>query len=269
LLSFIMPNSEPNHVPIYLYRYMSLNDAGLLYAERIILHNELYFTSPANVNDPFDCIVDLDFSAPDNDWYQYLIGLSQRLQPQLSENKHEKWVDSIIKSGKHKEREIQSLILGDLQNSVHSIGLLCLTERNNCILMWSHYADSHSGICLEFANYDSEPFIGAPQRVNYLPVYTKAHAIYDHIYAQANRIFLSKSKCWEYEAEWRIIDHQTGHGVKYFEPTVLKGVILGCKIPDAHEQLILKWVSERKYPIIVYKAKQSPDGFNMIIEKLS
>jgi hypothetical protein len=263
-----MSNFEAGHIPKYLYRYRSLNGAGLLNAERIILHNEMYFTSPAEVNDPFDCVVDLDFEASDADWHKFLIGLSQRKQPNLSKIEHEKWADDIVKSGRHKEKEIHSLILNGLQKSVYSVGVLCLTEMNNCILMWSHYANSHTGICLEFTNDGSEPFIGRAQRVNYLPFNKKAHAIYDDSYAQVDRILLSKGKCWAYEAEWRIIDHQSGHGLKYFNPAILTGVILGCKISEAHEQLILKWVSERESPIIVYKAKQSSDGFNIRIDKL-
>jgi hypothetical protein len=134
--------------------------------------------------------------------------------------------------------------------------------------MWSHYANSHSGICLEFANDNSEPFIGRSQRVNYLPFYQKAHAIYDDSEVQVDRILLSKAKCWAYEAEWRIIDHETGHGLQHFGPEILTGIILGCRITETHEKLILKWLSERKSPLNVYKAKQSSDGFNIRIEKL-
>ena len=130
-----------NCSPENLYRYRALDGDCLLYAERILLHNEIYFTSPSKLND--------------------------------------------------------------------------------CILMWSHYADAHTGICLEFANDDSEPFIGRAQKVGYLPLYKRAHAIFDDSMAQVERILLSKAKCWAYQAEWRVIDHQTGHGLKYFDPLLI------------------------------------------------
>lgn len=264
----IVLDITPDYVPPRLYRYRSLDSAGLLHVERTILHNEIYFTSPANVNDPFDCVVDLDFEAPDSDWLKFLISLSRRIQPHLSDGNHERWADDVIKAGRHKEREIHSLILNGLQGNVNSTGLLCLTERNSCILMWSHYANSHAGICLEFANHNSEPFIGRSQRVNYLSFYQRAHAIYDDSNAQVDRILLSKAKCWAYEAEWRIIDQETGYGLKYFDPEILTGVIFGCKTAEPHEKLILKWLSQRKLPINVYKAQQSSDGFRIQIEKL-
>jgi hypothetical protein len=258
----------PEEIPKYLYRYLSLEGAGLFRAERVILHNEIYLTSPANVNDPFDCVVALDFEAPDADWYNFLIGLSERKQPHLSKEGHATWAGDVIRSGGHKEREIQSFILRGLQEHVNSVGLLCLTERRDCILMWSHYATSHSGICLEFANDASDTLIGQSQRVSYPPFYQKAHAIYDGQETQIDHILLSKARCWAYEAEWRKIEHETGYGLKHFDPLVLTGVILGCKIIDAHKRRILQWVSERKLPMSLYQARQSPDGFHVEIEKM-
>ena len=33
----------------------------------------------------------------------------------------------------------------------------CFSKRNDSILMWSHYADSHKGVCFEF-DYESPYF---------------------------------------------------------------------------------------------------------------
>jgi pullulanase/glycogen debranching enzyme len=134
--------------------------------------------------------------------------------------------------------------------------------------MWSHYANAHTGICLKFANDDSEPFMGRAQRVNYLPFYQKAHAIYQNPMEQVDRILLSKAKCWAYEAEWRIIDHEFGYGLKYFDPSILTGIVLGYKISESHERSILKWITARKSTVDVYKALRSSDGFCIQICKL-
>jgi hypothetical protein len=262
-------NQTSEHIPKRLYRYRSLDGVGLLRTERTLVHNEIYLTSPAHLNDPFDCVVGLDFAAPNDDWHNFLIGLSRRKQPHLSAKDHAEWVSEVIRTGKHKEKEIHSLIRNGLQSEINSTGLLCLTERNDCILMWSHYANSHTGICLEFANDNLDPLIAQSQRVNYMPFYKKAHAIYDDSNAQVNLILLSKARCWAYEAEWRKIDHEEGYGLKQFSPETLTGVILGCKITVPHEKSILKWVSERYSPMRVYKAKQSPDGFRIEIREFS
>ncbi len=31
-----------------------------------------------------------------------------------------------------------------------SLGVICFSERSDSLLMWSHYADNHNGICIEF-----------------------------------------------------------------------------------------------------------------------
>lgn len=263
----IHSNPVSEHIPKYLYRYRSLDGPGLLNVERVLVHDEVYMTSPANLNDPFDCVVSLDFEAPDNVWHDYFKRLSQRKQPNLSENEHEIFALNAIKSGDYKNKEKHLQVLEGLQKDVNSTGIFCLTERNDCILMWSHYANCHKGICFEFAADTLDPLIGQSQRVNYLPFFQKAHII-DTPEAQVNRILLSKAKCWAYEAEWRKIDTENGYGLKYLNPTTLTGVILGCKISEPHQKSILEWVSNRNVPTRVYKAKQSPDGFRIEIEEL-
>lgn len=264
-LSDFSVTKEP---PKHLYRYIALAGAGLFRAERTILHHEIYLTSPVNLNDPFDCMVALDFEAPDPDWYEFLVSLSKRMQRHLSDEEHATWANGVIHSGRHREREIHSLILRGLQEHVNSAGLLCLTERKDCILMWSHYADSHSGICLEFANDLSDTLIGQSQPVNYLPFYRKAHAIYDDKEAQVDRVLLSKARCWAYEAEWRKIEHETGFGLKHFDPRVLSGVILGCRIAGPHRKQVLQWLSEREVPMRAYQAHPTPDGFHIEISRI-
>ncbi len=38
-----------------------------------------------------------------------------------------------------------------MMNAINdTIGILCFTEKNDNLLMWSHYANSHKGFVLEF-----------------------------------------------------------------------------------------------------------------------
>jgi hypothetical protein len=36
-----------------------------------------------------------------------------------------------------------------------SVGIYCVSTNYDDVLMWSHYADSHKGICLEFDGFGS------------------------------------------------------------------------------------------------------------------
>ncbi|MBK6787723.1 MAG: DUF2971 domain-containing protein [Betaproteobacteria bacterium] len=58
--------------------------------------------------------------------------------------------------------------------------MLCFSAHNDILLMWSHYADAHRGICLIFDAKD--PVIGMARKVNYpdaYPVFGNVHTPID------------------------------------------------------------------------------------------
>lgn len=95
--------------------------------------------------------------------------------------------------------------------------LKCFTEDYKNNLMWAHYANSYKGICIE---YDISRLEDKKIAKQIFPVYyTKERIMFASIEAliefvdekqenqalrDAKGIFLSKSKSWKYEKEWRI-----------------------------------------------------------------
>ena len=98
----------------------------------------------------------------------------------------------------------------------------CFTEDVQSILMWSHYADSHKGFALE---YDFRPTLTNPlPRVGLYPVIYSEERYDASVYltwalftingiksmnpdiGASLKASLFKSKLWEYEKEWRMID---------------------------------------------------------------
>jgi Protein of unknown function (DUF2971) len=69
-------------------------------------------------------------------------------------------------------------------------------------LMWSHYADNHQGVCLEFAVED--PLFGFAQEVMYLSSYPQ-WAPHSLMSTDEPSVLLTKSDDWQYEHEYRII----------------------------------------------------------------
>jgi hypothetical protein len=54
--------------------------------------------------------------------------------------------------------------LEEAKKAIKELGVVCLSEINNDILMWSHYADGHTGFCIEFERSEINPtgnFFGA------------------------------------------------------------------------------------------------------------
>jgi hypothetical protein len=83
----------------------------------------------------------------------------------------------------------------------------------------------------------------------------------------AETILLTKSKHWEYEQEWRIIDHETGTGPKEFPSELLTGIILGCEMIDKDRKEVLEWL--RNETVTVYVARPKEQSFGVDIVKIN
>jgi len=119
-------------------------------------------------------------------------------------------------------------------------GLICLTKSWSNPLMWGHYAEKHTGICLGF---------DVPDEILAPVIYAKSLLKMD-IDSQTrkpkptkefmDKLIRTKFFDWKYEDEMRlfvILDHNTRESGKYFysfsEDLILREVILGprCELP--------------------------------------
>jgi len=127
------------------------------------------------------------------------------------------------------------------------IGVLSLTEKADNLLMWAHYAQQHTGFVIEFdaddlffhqRRSDSDEF-GYLRKVNYSE--NRPNVVLTKV--SSADIFLTKSKDWEYEQEWRILRplkdaSETkiidGESIHLFQvpSTCVTGVILGARMSD-------------------------------------
>jgi len=98
-------------------------------------------------------------------------------------------------------------IIIDGKSFYEEMGIVSFTKRKNNLLMWSHYADEHRGICVEFKIDETFNRIlythdAMLEQVNY------DNERYDHENVDdPNALELSlvhKSLDWEYEQEYRI-----------------------------------------------------------------
>lgn len=161
-----------------------------------ILNGSIRFTQPGAFNDPFEMLPELHVSKKNTDQQisiQFDLFSPRREPPigELPENFHSENC-SDINSRK---------ILSELNNSV---GLLCLSENYNSLLMWSHYADEHQGALITF-NKDHEFFDGKIE-VHYRknrPKKDVSSYLNDNEPIPLAELCVKPSE-WEYESEIRI-----------------------------------------------------------------
>jgi len=145
----------------------------------------------------------------------------------------------------------------------HDIGVISFSEINDNILMWSHYAGGHNGICVEFryTDRDHADFFAKAQRVAYkekLPIVNFYTASPIKI---AKALILTKSVHWSYEREWRMIVPDAAHHSRYIQiPTgVITAVYLGCEINRRNREAISDILQNRN--IKVFQAERKRDAY--------
>ncbi len=138
------------------------------------------------------------------------------------------------------------------------IGILCLSESPDNLLMWAHYADSHRGFVIEFdqrspffnRRVNDEDELRHLQRVAYCP--TRPSLTLSDVNDFSP--FMTKGTDWEYEAEWRMLlplDEASkvfGEGTQAvhlfeFPAEAISAVILGCRMASDKKEEVRQILS--------------------------
>ena len=175
-----------------LYKYKSLSTTEeLKHARSLICDSEIYFSSPLDFNDPFDCRPGFRIGGTEEDKEKF-VGELIEITPE-----HMAMIDKT-----KLETTIRNNFLKECENM--GVGLCCFSEINDEILMYSHYSSSHQGFCLEFEVPNETSFFGSARKVNYSNEYPIVDPLSHSPEKDLENMFLSKSRKWEYEKERRI-----------------------------------------------------------------
>lgn len=158
-------------------------------------------------------------------------------------------------------------MMHDLPSVLEMYRIFSLAGNCESILLWSHYAEAHTGICLGFAS-DTQEF-GQAIEVNYscdLPNMDFFERDHEKI---ITTIALTKSKEWKYEQEFRLVSQEpTMCGLPIvkdhwycFRPENLVEVIMGCNIKPTDENFVRDMVAACPSPIKLRRAVRSTIRF--------
>jgi len=198
---------RPKPPPPFLYKYRSLSPPETRgFTLDIIRNNEIHFASSSSFNDPFESKFALRVGATPQQRLTYWTngfrnaGQSQQNAEALAQQyntRFEQYPDDFHEAefGKILEEEIPQ-----------QAALLSLSTRPDDLLMWAHYASSHTGICLKFAVSVEQPFFTVAQEVEYSHDYPEFNYFTSTSEEKLNKSVLTKSNHWKYEArEYRVL----------------------------------------------------------------
>lgn len=160
-----------------VYKYFRGNNRDW----KSITKKEVWLCQAGRFNDPFDCA--FLYNCRSKEIYDRATEYDLAVEEGLKQYEQDKESERIQKS----------------------VFIACFSEKCDSMLMWSHYGDEHRGLC---AGYNLHELI---EKYSCFPV------IYSDKMPQKKALdignkdmlyesILTKSKDWEYEAEWRIID---------------------------------------------------------------
>ncbi len=277
-------------VPRFLYRYRTVSLSSIDALQR----NRMYFSNANYYDDPFDTLLNIDFSRIRDEGNKILSSehIRQQIQklayaggmdPKIADSMitildsmdHDKIIDAMID---HLKQNIQSLLKSTLWTA-------CFAENGDNETMWLKYADQYKGFCLVYDLQNSDSDLCGKQEkclncvvnnagVSIYPIYYSDEGYDATEYAknlsmvvmaqlilnnnqlpvgtinaiipsvqsqmwQLERVSLIKSRCHEYDREWRMLLHGNS------KPPVMKewipsGVIIGLRVSDSNKEIIIR-----------------------------
>lgn len=289
---------KQEHLPKLLYKYFRVTSHSL----DNLRNDTVWICSPEAYNDPYDCLfriteADVVTAAKRGLLTEFvrIFKLKQTLSPDLiksaraSDDPLEKLVGTlppgqVFPPGSDPVRmaEFTSMrlpqIVGDTIRFTHQIRdatkVCSFTERNDSIVMWSHYAEYHKGFCIE---YDVSQLPPSHLLLRGLfPVVYRAK-LFDltrwsaKLMSAGRKRFnpalvllamMHKYKDWKYEREWRFIltEPRLSEDRALAVPKPSR-VFLGSRMPEG-TKVELTGICAAK-GIEVWQMERAPDAFEL------
>jgi len=260
-----------------LYHYQRFNSDWI---RQILFDRKIYFSNPANFNDPWDCRPYFNIPSADDRvacerCIQWFAAAARKRTPVVDEQEHARKLLELRNNRSSFERQIQDFseaMIGEI-NRIYRV--YCVSAKADSTLMWSHYSDNHQGVCLEFS-CDNIVF-GSAIQIQYSSEYPSLNFAIDGQDPLGMLPLFVKSDVWGYEDEYRVIAQEvfrlpradilrTRRNLAKCPPGALRAIIMGCMIPqsDAAE---LRRIIDQQFPqrVELKRAVRSPDRYSLSI----
>lgn len=259
-----------------LFKYYS-PETGI---DHVLQGGTIKWSTPEELNDPFDNQFELDFDKIDDAEIDLLLeeffgidfssiefqkgdltisgeefGNALRQWKLLVSPQEKIELKSCLMEGIHNVKHYLPMFQQEFMAEMRKTAVFCMSEASDSILMWSLYAQNHTGIAIEFAPNHSQSPLSLAQRVEYsadLPKLTfrdlfrglsNRKAVIEQL---IKNFTLTKSKIWSYEQEWRVVV-AGGSGIRSFSSDDINAVYMGCRMSQTDQDRVKTLVSAN-YP---------------------
>jgi hypothetical protein len=240
-----------------------------------IENSRIYLPHPPAFNDPFDCspVVVHGGDPYDPEYFTEL----ERKDRQMHK------AQGVTGAALDRKRKREGVTIHDLPRAAEArlrkdlredARILCMSENRLHPLQWSHYADSHRGLCLHFLCRRRGHF-GLARQVRYRKKREALTTLLRHSPdAIVDRLVFNKAKFWSYESEYRIIASESGkappslkNGYLYFDPSLLVGITFGMEMPEKHRKTVMEHARRHNANIAFWEVVEDRTDFALIARR--
>jgi hypothetical protein len=238
-----MPSSFEG-VTLYKYRAYSA------YALEMLINRELYFARPDQLNDPYDCRLNIRDS----------LGAAIARAGQIQ--------NRALRERLQRLRGIDD-VYEKMDHDLSILGVFSLSRTPTHVLLWSHYAQNHTGFCAGFRFSDaltthhgphgiigatdigystSNPFIEFFEEVASSSTAPEWDDVWQTLLAVG---MAAKADTWRYEEEVRILRRESG--LVPFSAVELNEIVFGLNMPTRSRDTVRRILSDADWPHVKFK----------------
>jgi hypothetical protein len=206
----------------FVFKYVDLKGLGFILNDKT-----LKFTNPSDFNDPFEFhvnLVDRRLSP------RHILEIYKKYDKNITREKIKRYKKEIKNDSKHPDSEL----FNQFEKRKKDTKVSCFSEISDNILMWSHYADKHHGVCIEFDSKLLKKSFKEDSmfcKTNYIKR-IKTKKLSKHKEKAIQYWISSKGKEWKYEKETRIILGSQKEDTVPFDINSIRGIIFGCNLTE-------------------------------------
>jgi hypothetical protein len=235
---------------------------------QILVDSELWLSSPSDFNDPFDTMGRFEIKGTAAKRSAHIRTLVENYAPAGATPAaiHEAY-DRLAGLT---DSEILNMLRPSFEAQRDSTGAICFVAGDpRDVLMWSHYAADHKGVCLQFEPARDLFTFGRALTVDYVRQYPVVNWLKGKY--EMEKILRRKHPRWKYEAERRIIQVGAARSVFNYHPSAVVGLLFGCAADDtvikATETVLNARAAAGLPDLKLYRAEKHEFRYELVVKR--
>jgi len=272
---------QPFSTPQTLYKYRSFDDGG--YSLNILKTGHVWFSSADKLNDPFDSSLPYSYDILNEQKVRHWTKrVAIRADADTDKKTLEEMIDTFIDGLRNDPKELARIEEYYLDLNYSRYGVFSLTPHKDNLLMWSHYAESHTGFCIGFdkdvigsiqQNWIRRKRLLSLEKITYARKVPKINFFNsmesDRWAKDLVKLLVTKSIDWKYEDEFRLLAWDSTNMAIDLSFDSISEIVLGCRISDDNREMLLRTISEIGLKAPVIQASRSKNKYELEFNQIA